>query len=366
MDTILIIDDDHRVLKGYKISLEDELQDAIILTASNDIQAIELISSRAIDVIITDLIMDTPNSGITILEHAKNKDPLIMVIIITADGTNLDRKHAFEQGAFDCLEKSSPGVKTADELAYKTKSALFSRKKAMELIASQRQIDFFRRYFDPLIFKKITENPKILEPENRVVTIAFWDIRGFSALSEQLKGSNNLIASFLKEFFEMASDVIFEHNGIVDKFIGDGVMAIFGAFEEGEANEDKNAILALEAAIKLRTKFNAIFDKWANIWQRASAKNINIGLGCGLSTGSALVGNLGTDNRDHFTAIGPHVNLASRIENTAKKGEIKFSASTHTRVKSRFNCIKTGTQSSLKNIDGDHDIFEIALDTEQT
>ena len=360
MATILLVDDNELILKSYRFSLEADLVNVKFLTAANEDEAIMLINGdNEIDVVITDLNMKTGSGGMKVLEAAKAKDPLIMVILITANGADLDRKSAFESGAFDCLEKGAVGVKTANEISYKTKTAIYIRETARSLIQSESKMNSFKKYFDPMVFDKIKKNPDLLTPRIKTITIIFWDIRGFSALSESLKSFPALIAEFLKEHHDICSKVIFRNSGVLDKFMGDGVMALFGAFDEIDM-ADKNAHCAIQAAIDFRSEFDLLYLKWKKIWEKMVPGKIDIGIGCGIHTGEALVGNLGTDTRDHFTAIGPHVNLTQRIESSANKGEIRFSSTTRSRIDMHFEIRQIDTLINPKNIQGNFDIFEIA------
>jgi class 3 adenylate cyclase/CheY-like chemotaxis protein len=364
METILIIDDDSRHLDSIKGIIEDDFPEAKVLTASNENDAIKIINSKVVfDVIITDLKMDDDiKAGLRVIEEAKKNDPFSMVILVTAFPEELNRQEAFKLGAFDCLEKTGVNYRFAGEISYKTKSALFVRNIAVKIIENEKkyekEIGTYKKYFDPLIFEKIKLDTNLLDPKNRTVTIVFWDIRNFSVLSEKLKANSELIAGFLKEFFEASSRIIFKHSGVLDKFIGDGVMALFGAFNEDPNDESKYAISAIEAAKELKKEFNEIYIQWKNKWQLVSPDVFDISLGCGIHTGTVLVGNLGTVQRDHFTAIGPHVNIASRIEGSSINGEIRFSASTNVRVSKRFITTKVDTLS-FKNMPGPFDIFTI-------
>ena len=108
MITILIVDDYEKILLAYKLILEEEIENVNIITAKNEDEAIKIIQSDVkIDIIITDLTMDNEIGGIQILNESKKKDPLVMVIIITAYDKKLNRKEAFELGAFDCLSKAN-------------------------------------------------------------------------------------------------------------------------------------------------------------------------------------------------------------------------------------------------------------------
>jgi class 3 adenylate cyclase/DNA-binding NarL/FixJ family response regulator len=361
MANILLVDDNASNLEAYKLTLEDSGIATNIYEAKNEAEAkaILLDKDKFVDIVITDLMMVSETGGIDVLMAAKEKDPLIMVIIITAYEKKLDRYKAFDIGAFDCIEKGTPGVITGQEMVVKAKNAIRFRETAMNLLISQKRLDFLKRYFDPRVYGTIEKNPDLLIPKNRIVTIVFWDIRGFSLLSEILKGHPDLIAGFLREYFEMASQVIFKHQGVLDKFIGDGVMAIFGALNGKDKEGRQDAINAVGAALDMRREFQHIYSKWLAQWTLYSPQAIDIGIGCGIHTGEALVGNLGTEDRDHFTAIGPHVNLAARIESKSGKAQIRLSNSTRVRIDGHFNVNLTETLNDIKNIPGTFEIFEI-------
>lgn len=303
--------------------------------------------------------MLTEQGGIEVLHLAKQKDPLVMVIILTAFEQKLERHKAFEMGVFDCISKSTPGINTGEEIVVKTNIALNFRELALNQIENQKRLAFLKRYFDPNVFEVIEKNPELLRPKKGILTIVFWDIRSFSALSEALKAHPDLIASFLKEYFKIASEVIFKHHGVLDKFIGDCVMALFGALNGNDQEGRHDAINAVRAAIEMKESFIQIQKKWIEQWTLYTPQNIEIGLGCGIHTGEAIVGNMGTDNRDHFTAIGPHVNFAQRIESRADKGQILISACTKARISDYFELTKIDTFKDVKNIPGSFDIFEV-------
>jgi len=256
MANILIVDDKEDNLKAYKLALEDAGLGWNILTAKNENEAQKiLMEAQPIDVIITDLVMLSEQSGMEVLRLAKQKDPLVMVIILTAFEKILDRFKAFEMGAFDCLSKGVPGVKTGQEIIVKTKTALSFRELALNQIEYQKKLAFLKRYFDPKVFGAIDRNPELLNLQSKTLTVVFWDIRGFSALSEILKAHPILIAGFLREYFKVASEVIFRHQGVLDKFVGDGVMALFGAINGKGPEGRQDAINAARAAVEMKGCF---------------------------------------------------------------------------------------------------------------
>jgi class 3 adenylate cyclase len=193
----------------------------------------------------------------------------------------------------------------------------------------------------------------------RLLTIVFWDISGFSKACRPLDISSDLLLNFLKDYFDTAKEIISKYGGLRDKFIGDGVMALFGMqFREDDgAHIAKNAVLA---AIEFRTKFQAIKSKWMDEWKRFihDMDDLHIDLKCGINTGRVISGNLGAlCGLDQITAIGTHVKLASRFCDLAKGRQILVSSTTKNHIESSFEINHIG-KYPIKNI-GKYDVFEI-------
>lgn len=357
MPRVLIVDDEKEPRTAMVRALGDENPGWQICSAEDEGSGIKIIEEQlakreAIDVVLTDLVMESEGSGMSLLQRARQLDPLIMAILFTAKEKSLDRYAAFDLGAFDVVEKNIMGASALREINIKTRAALRYRE------WSQR-INFMRRYFDPRVFDLIEREPSLLAIANKTVTIAFWDIRGFSALCEALKAHPTLISGFLQEYCEMGAKAIFENAGVLDKFIGDGIMALFGVLNHKEDNGKHDAHSAVKAAIAMRTSFEELLAKWREEWELYIPNKIEIGLGCGLHTGEVLVGNVGTDFRDQFTALGANVNFASRIEARSKPGQILLSQSTESRIKEFFKVHLAGELDDIKNIAGKFEIFEI-------
>lgn len=193
----------------------------------------------------------------------------------------------------------------------------------------------------------------------RLLTIVFWDISGFSKACRPLDISSDLLLNFLKDYFDTAKEIISKYGGLRDKFIGDGVMALFGMQyrEDDGAHITKNAVLA---ALEFRTKFQAIKSKWMDEWKRFihDMDDLHIDLKCGINTGRVISGNLGAlCGLDQITAIGTHVNLASRFCDLAKGRQILVSSTTKNHIESSFEINHIG-KYPIKNI-GKYDVFEI-------
>ena len=134
-----------------------------------------------------------------------------------------------------------------------------------------------------------------------LLTVVFWDIRGFSNLCNILNTDSTSLVLFLKEFFDMTSEIIFEYAGVSDKYMGDRVMALFQSQSKAKDCSTENAICAVEVAFKLRERFKVLQTKWIDIWEKHIPHKITIGLKCGINTGYAIVGNIGTKKRAQFT-----------------------------------------------------------------
>jgi len=145
-----------------------------------------------------------------------------------------------------------------------------------------------------------------LSGDRRRITVLFCDIRGFSTISEKLPPEK--VVTLLNDYFEAMVEVIFRHNGTLDKFIGDGIMVIFGAPEDDVYQEEH----ALRAALEMQRELGKLADKWA-------PEGIGIRIGIGINSGPAIVGNIGSARRMDYTAIGDTVNLASRLESATKE-----------------------------------------------
>jgi class 3 adenylate cyclase/plastocyanin len=201
--------------------------------------------------------------------------------------------------------------------------------------ANQKILTRLQRQLDPAIIEYLSD-PHATLIQNRVMTIVFWDISNFSKLTEIFKDHPELIAVFLNEYLGVAVPIIHEYGGIIDKFIGDGIMAYFG-FKETDDDGSIGALNAIIAALKIKKAFQFFKKNWLDIWSTVTNFDTNIDIKCGINTGSVLVGLMGSVERDQFTVIGTHVNLASRMEGIAEADQIVISQYTKEKVSQKFN-----------------------------
>jgi adenylate cyclase len=174
----------------------------------------------------------------------------------------------------------------------------------------------FERYFAPNVAAQIASEQgsvKLGSGEKRPVVIFFSDIRGFTPMSEKMKPDE--ISALLGEYFTEMVEIIFEQGGTLDKFIGDAIMAIWGA---PIAHED-DANRAISAAIQMQQVLAKLNQKWAV----QGRQPVNIGIG--INFGEVFAGNIGSERRLEYTVIGDAVNTASRLCSKAGPGEIMIS-----------------------------------------
>jgi class 3 adenylate cyclase len=188
--------------------------------------------------------------------------------------------------------------------------------------------DIFRKYLSPAVVDRLPSDPAQLRlgGQRQEVSILFADIRGFSTFSE-FQSPEDLI-NVLNKYLSIAAESILVYEGTLDKFMGDGVMAIFNA----PLSQDDHPLLAVRAAAAMQQAL-CKFHKSAN----NHAPHLEFGVG--IHVGEAVVGNVGTDSRMDYTAVGDSVNLAKRIQENTPGGKILLSHHTYKRVRSFVNAV---------------------------
>jgi adenylate cyclase len=184
----------------------------------------------------------------------------------------------------------------------------------------------YSRFLPEYVVKQMLENPDSfkLGGVSQTITILFADIRGFTRISEHAPPEK--IVNLLNRYFSAMTDIIFAHGGTLDKYLGDGLMALFGA---PTATPD-DASNALNAAVAMQRRLLGINRE---LRDEGFAE---IGVGMGLHTGEVVVGYIGSDRRSEYTAIGDAVNTSSRLESNAQGGEILISDATAKAAHSRY------------------------------
>jgi adenylate cyclase len=164
----------------------------------------------------------------------------------------------------------------------------------------------FSNYLSPEVIRRLLVDPRLVDPKKTDITVMFSDIRGFTTISEKLDAQE--LALFLNQYLSDMTRIVFKTNGTLDKYIGDAVMAFWGApFEEpGHGTKACNAALEMMKRVRELQK----------VWEAEGKPSLDIGIG--LNTGVASVGRMGSSLRRGYTALGDSVNLSSRLEGLNK------------------------------------------------
>lgn len=201
-------------------------------------------------------------------------------------------------------------------------------KYVLETIKKKRVINSFKKYMAPQVIDQMAKDDAFkieLGGERREVAVLFVDIRGFTSLSEKLTPEE--IVRILNRYLTLTSDCIFEFGGMLDKFIGDATMAIFNAPND----QDDYVFKAVSAGLLMQEKGAKLGEELLNEYGKS------VSFGVGVHVGPAVVGNIGSEKRMDYTAIGDTVNTASRIEGKSQSGELLISEEVYTILKDRIN-----------------------------
>ena len=263
-------------------------------------------------------------------EEATSRMPIIM---LTALHEAEDRVQGLNLGADDYLIKPF----AVRELMARIEKRLAASRESdalRERHAAIRQM--FERYVPAHVVERLLADPALVKlgGEMQEVTVLFADLEGFTRMSEHMHPEKLL--SVLNQYHELVVRIVQQHHGTVNKFMGDGVMALFNT----PLPDPRHAEQAVEAALAIR---DALAD-FHRQFEPAQRLPINFGL----HTGTAVVGNVGTTQIMDFTAVGDTVNLAARLRELAHAGQILISDKTHARLGDRAEVRVVGPQQ-VKN-----------------
>ncbi len=207
----------------------------------------------------------------------------------------------------------------ANQAAVAIQNSLYAAKLEKEAVTRER----FQRLLSPAIAQQVIEGKVEVKKggEERTTTVLFSDIRGFTAMSESQ--SAQAIVDMLNEYFERMVEVIFKYEGTLDKFVGDEIMALFGA----PVSHQDDTLRAVKTALEMKdvlAQFNA---------ERRAAGQQEIHIGIGINTGHCVAGYLGSSKALEYTVIGDTVNTGARLCSIAKAGEIIISENTYDAVR---------------------------------
>jgi DNA-binding response OmpR family regulator len=342
---ILVVDDDANNREIVSRLLEHE--GFTICTAENGAEALDVMNAQTVDLILLDVMMPVMD-GIEACRRLKEDldTRLTPVVIMTALGQLEHRVRGIKAGADDFLTKPVD----RDELLARIQTSLRLKQTVDTKLDRLRGAQSFLSKFVPQsVLRQLEEHPDapILEKTDQDMSALFVDVTGYTKLSEAMRQTADFM---LEKYFSRYFDAIYAHQGDVTETSGDGLMVVFPGSDARE-----HAINAVQAALAILRETEALNAQLVGIFEPISVH-------MGINSGIALIGPSkyeGTSGaRWIYTALGPAVNLASRIAGVATGGMICTGPETARRIQGRFATAAIG-EKRLKNVHGEVMIYQV-------
>ena len=349
-DAIVLVVDDNADLRTYVSGILKKAGYRV-LRARNGAEALQVARDRRPDLIVTDLMMPLV-SGLDLIASVR-EDPNLTgtpIILLTAKVNEDTRVEGVEKGADAYLSKP-----------FNDRELLAETRNLLALKANERKVaqlntylteSVLRRFLPPAMVERAARGDLSLNlaPEPKLVTILFSDIVGFTPLANALRSRR--IARVLNEYLAEMGRAIFANGGTVDKFVGDAVLALFGAPEEIAPREQ------VRRAIATAREMHRALDRLNERWRDRDLPAVRFR--CGIHQGTAVVGMFGSEERSDYTAVGPCVNLAARLQEAAGPDRILISDTVADYLED--NEIEPHQKLDLKGIDEPVPTFFVRLD----
>jgi adenylate cyclase len=297
-------------LKASRTIIKRVIRDGVALLTSNAMTDSRLDHAKS-------LLLQQIRSAICVPLWRKDK----IIGVIQLESVRLDNQ--FTQGDLELLKA------IGSQMAMVIEQASLNE----QIREEERMRNRLERFHSPQVIDMILKGGQetlddMLEPKDATATILFADINGFTALAERMPPREvNLI---LNDFFSRMTDILFKYDGTLDKYTGDGLMAVFGAPMEKEDDAERCIRAAQEMIQALTAMMIGV------------PKDRKFTIRIGINTGKVVSGNIGSPKRMDYTVIGDAVNMASRLESIAKPNQILIGEETHKRVKGKFNIRSVG------------------------
>lgn len=319
-NSVLIVDDTEANLDILLEKLGDDFDVRVALDGES---ALSQVSEEAPDIILLDIMMPDMD-GYEVCRRLKNEPGTreIPVIFLTAMTEAQDEKKGLDLGAVDFITKPfNPDLVKA---RVRNHLELKRHRDHLEELVEERTAEkmlilkSFGMIVDPRVRDRMLDGKIELGGETRISTVLFTDIRGFATFSQTMTPRELLL--FMREYFDVTCDVIKAQDGMVIEFVGDEVMALFGA----PLPLEDHAVKACAAALLMQK----VLEGQRKIWQEQGKPAIHSGNG--VHSGPMLVGNIGSSERCKYGAIGDNVNIGSRLQELTKQYGVPIIASEDT------------------------------------
>ncbi len=341
MAKILVVDDeaDLEALIRQKFRQKIREQQYEFVFAMNGVKALEQLEEhKDVDVVLSDINMPEMD-GLTLLTRLGEQHSLLKSVIVSAYGDMDNIRTAMNRGAFDFLTKPV----NFEDLELTMQKTLKHVQQMKETMRAIKENNILRMYVDETVLNFMGGKEferSLLENETIEATVAFIDICGFTAISEHEKPDT--VVKLLNDYFDVMVREIIQQKGLVDKFIGDCVMAVF----KGEYHLDR----AIDACLSIRSKISAL----------PATDGFSPKVSIGINSGEMISGNIGsgTLKRLDYTVIGDTVNTAQRLQAAAGPSQIVIQETCYEKIKQSFRCNRIG-EAVLKNKSNPVTIYEV-------
>jgi len=291
-----------------------------------------------IEIVLSDINMPEMD-GLSLLTNLNHSKPLLKTVMVSAYGDMENIRSAMNLGAFDFVTKPV----NFDDLELTMEKTIKHVNHIKETLKAIKENNILKMYVDENVLNFMSTREfetSFTDNETIEATVAFIDICSFTAISETETPDN--VVKLLNNYFDLMVHEIIAQKGLVDKFIGDCIMAVF----KGEYNLDR----AIDACIAIRNKIASL----------PQENKFNPNVSIGINYGEMITGNIGsaTLKRLDFTVIGDTVNISQRLQSIADKGQIVITEDCYNKVKQSFHCNKIG-QVKLKNKAAEVTIYEV-------
>ncbi len=344
MAKILVVDDetDLEVLIKQKFRQKIREHQYEFVFAVNGVRALEQLEQHHdIDVVLSDINMPEMD-GLTLLSKLNEQNGLLKAVIVSAYGDMENIRTAMNRGAFDFVTKPV----NFEDLELTMEKTIKHVNQIRETMKAIKENNILKMYVDENVLNFMGSREfesSLMVNETVEATVAFIDICSFTTISEN--EAPDRVVKLLNSYFDVMVKEIIAQGGIVDKFIGDAIMAIF----RGDFHLDR----AIDACLGVRKQIEELPNESGNIF---FAPKVSIGI----NSGEMISGNIGsiTLRRLDYTVIGDAVNTAQRLQSAGGEGQIIISEESYQKVKESFNCRKVG-EVTLKNKSNSVMIYEV-------
>ena len=343
MAKILVVDDeaDLEVLIKQKFRQKIREKEYEFVFAMNGVLALERLEEhRDIDIVLSDINMPEMD-GLTLLSKINEQNTLLKSVIVSAYGDMDNIRTAMNRGAFDFITKPV----NFDDLEVTMQKTIRYVEQLKETMRAIKENNILKMYVDESVLNFMGTREfesSLMANETVEATVAFIDICGFTRISESETPDH--VVKLLNSYFDVIVKEIIAQGGLVDKFIGDAVMAVF----RGDYHLDR----AVDACLAVRKKIEAL--------PAAGEVNFTPKVSIGIHGGEMISGNIGsaTLKRLDYTVIGDTVNTAQRLQSAAKENQVIISEASYEKIKESFRCEKVG-EVMLKNKANPAMIYEV-------